>query len=113
LSEAAAKNESAKTNSPGAVMTLAALAQTEHALGEQERAAVLAKQAGEAAARLALPGAPSYWVGYCMLVRADIERAAGHAETARELASQSLAQLSPTVGSDHPHTRRAQQLTQN
>ena len=113
LSEAAAKNEATKTKSPDAVMTLAELAQTEHALGHRERAAALALQAGDAAAGLALPGEPSYWVGYCLLVRSGIERAAGHADAARELASQSLAQLSPTVGADHPHAQRAQQLARD
>jgi len=113
LSEAIRQSKGTKVKGPAEALTLAALAQVEEALGDSERAGALALQAAGSAAKMALPGEPSYWVGYCLLVRSEIESAAGRAETARRLASQSLAQLSPTVGPDHPHTRNAQALAVN
>src|SRR5882672_7759571 len=94
LSEAAARTESAKMKSPVHAMTHAALARAEQAIGHAARATELALQAGDRAARLAIPGEPSYWSGYCLLVRAEIESAAGRTEEARRVAQ------SPAQGSD-------------
>lgn len=113
LSEVAAKRAAAKVRDPARALTLATLAEVEQALGNSEPAAALATQATEIAEQLALPGEPSYWVGHCLLVRAEIEKAAGRGETARRLGAQALAQLEPTVGADHPSTRKANTFARN
>ena len=110
LSEVVAQDASAKARNPRQVLALAAWAQTELRRGDAARAATLAKQGSAFAAELALPGAQSYWIGRCLLVQSEIEMASGRAEAASRLAAQSLAQLEPTVGSDHPLTRKASAL---
>ena len=74
LTEAAARTESAKLKSPVQAMPLAALARAEQAIGHAARAAALALQAGDRAARLAIPGEPSCWLGYCLLGARRIPR---------------------------------------
>jgi len=110
LSEVVAQDASAKARNPRQVLALAAWAQTELRRGDTARAATLAKQGSAFAAELALPGAQSYWIGRCLLVQSEIEMASGRAEAASRLAAQSLAQLEPTVGPDHPLTRQASAL---
>jgi serine/threonine protein kinase len=113
LAAVAAKNEAANVRSPARALTLAALAQAEQGLGDGGHAAAHALQAAQNAEALAAGGEASYWVGHCLLVRAELEHAAGHAEAAHQLAAQSLLQLVPTVGPEHPSTRNAQTLASN
>jgi serine/threonine protein kinase len=107
LSEVVAQDASVKARMPRHVLALTAWAQAELGRGDAVRAASLAKQGSAFAAELALPGAQSYWIGRCLLLQSEIEVASGHMEAAGRLAAQSLAQLEPTVGSDHPLTRKA------
>ena len=51
-----------------------------------------------------MPGQPSYWLGRALLAQVDAEQALGHGARARELSGEALAQLTPTVGADHPLT---------
>ena len=69
-----------------------------------------AVEASSIASEFALPGEPSYWVGYCLLVQAEVQRALGRKEPARQLAAQSQVQLVPTVGAEHPSTQKAARL---
>jgi hypothetical protein len=62
---------------------------------------------GTLAREIALPGQPSYWVGLSLLQQADVEQALGHAARVRQLSAEALAHLTPTVGADHPLTKRA------
>jgi tetratricopeptide (TPR) repeat protein len=107
LSELVAQDASVKARMPRHVLALTAWAQAELGRGDAVRAASLAKQGSAFAAELALPGAQSYWIGRCLLLQSEIEVASGRLEAASRLAAQSLAQLEPTVGSDHPLTRKA------
>lgn len=92
------------------VVTLAALAQCALQTGEPGRAADLAAQASALARQVAVPGQPSYWLGRALLTQVDVEQALGHAGRARELSGEALAQLTPTVGADHPLTKKAAAL---
>ena len=89
------------------VLARAALAQTELGLGSPEAAAARAAEASAIATRFALPGKPSYWVGYGLLVQAEVDEARGRAASHRELGARSLLQLAPTVGTEHALARRA------
>ena len=77
---------------------------------EIDRAADLAAEATGLARKIALAGQPSYWLGVALLVQVDVERALGHGERAHELAIDALTQLTPTVGADHPQTKKAAAL---
>jgi eukaryotic-like serine/threonine-protein kinase len=93
------------------VRALAALAQAERGLGDLAAAADRAAEASASAGKLALPGKPSFWVGYSLLVQAEIEEAQGHAASAHQLSEKALLQLAPTVGRDHPLSRKAAGLS--
>ena len=55
-------------------------------------------------------GQPSYWLGLALLAQVDVEQALGHARQAHELSAEALSQLTPTVGADHPLTKKAAAL---
>jgi hypothetical protein len=59
------------------------------------------------AGQFAVPGEPSYWVGYCLIVQADVEQALGNTASARAFAAKALLQLTPTVGLAHRVTKHA------
>ncbi|HEY7639385.1 MAG TPA: protein kinase [Steroidobacteraceae bacterium] len=94
-------------------VTLAALAQCALKSGDPSRAADLAGQASALAQKIATPGQPSYWLGFTLLTQADVEQTLGHAARVRELSAQALAQLTPTVGADHPLTKKAAALARS
>ena len=60
-----------------------------------------------------MPGQPSYWLGRALLTQVDAEQALGHGARARELSAEALAQLTPTVGADHPLTKKAAALARS
>ena len=93
------------------VVALVGLTHCELQSGELERAAGLASDASTLARKFALPGQPSYWLGLALLAQVDVEQALGHGARARELAAEALAQLTPTVGTDHPQTKKAAALS--
>jgi serine/threonine protein kinase len=101
-----------RTNShlPNQIVALAGLARCELQSGELGLAARFAAEASALARKLAVPGQPSYWVGLSLLAQADVEQARGHAGLTQELSVEALSQLGPTVGADHPLTRRAAAL---
>lgn len=92
------------------VVALAGLARCELQSGELGTAASFAAEATALARKFAMPGQPSYWVGLALLTQVDVEQALGHAGPAQQLSVDALAQLSPTVGTDHPLTRKAAAL---
>ncbi len=112
LSEVAAQNALAQAATPYHALTLALLAQAELGAGSLARATTFAGQARSLADQFALPGKPSYWIGYCLLVQSEIERAANHADRARERAVQAADQLRQTVGAGHPLTQQASMLAE-
>jgi len=95
------------------IVALAALAQCALRTNEPERAARLAAEASAIARRVAVPDQPSYWLGLALLTQVDVEQVLGHAAQVRELSAQALAQLTPTVGADHPLTRKAAALVRS
>jgi serine/threonine-protein kinase len=107
LEEVVADQARAKTPATSHVLARAALAQTELGLGSPQAAADRAAEASAIATRFALPGKPSYWVGYGLLVQAEVDEARGRAASPRDLAARALLQLAPTVGANHVLARRA------
>jgi serine/threonine-protein kinase len=107
LSEVATRLQAGRSKDPAIVTTLLALAEIETKLGNLEPAAALAAEARTRADELALPGAPSYWVGSALLVQAGIEQARGRSDAAHQSAAQAVEQLQPTVGADHVLVRKA------
>jgi tetratricopeptide (TPR) repeat protein len=99
----------ARTNThlPNQIIALAGIAQAELALGNNRLAAARAAEASVMAGQFAVPGEPSYWVGYCLIVQADVERAIGNTASARAFAAKGLLQLIPTVGLVHRVTKHA------
>jgi len=97
------------TSGPNEILTLTALAESEVGLGNLRSGAAHAAKASTLASRFALPGQPSYWVGYCLLVQAEVDAALGR-PSARTLASGALAQLVPTAGRDLPLTQKAAEI---
>ena len=95
------------------VVALAGLARCELQSGELDHAAALADEATAFARKVALPGQASYWLGLALLEQVDAEQARGHTERARELSVEALSQLTPSVGADHPLTKRAAALAAN
>lgn len=95
---------------PDQIVALAGLARCALLSGELGPAADLAAEASALARKFAIPGQPSYWLGLSVLAQVDVEQALGHAERAHELSAEALAQLTATVGADHPLTRRAAAL---
>jgi tetratricopeptide (TPR) repeat protein len=92
------------------IVALAGLARCELQSGERSSAADLAAQASALARKVAIPGQPSYWLGLSLLAQVDVEQALEHTARARELSVEALSQLTPTVGSDHPLTKKAAAL---
>ena len=83
LEEVVADQARAKAPATRHVLARAALAQTELGLGSPEAAAARAAEASAIATRFALPGKPSYWVGYGLLVQAEVDEARGRAASNR------------------------------
>ena len=92
------------------IVALAALAQCALKTNEPGRAADLAAEASALARQVAVPGQPSYWLGLALLAQVDVEQALGHAVRAQQLSGEALAQLTPSVGADHPLTKKAAAL---
>jgi hypothetical protein len=92
---------------------LAALAETELALGEYRLAGGHAAQASSIAGSFAVPDEPSYWVGYGLLAQAEVEQALHNAAAARAFSTKALVQLTPTVGSNHPLSRKADEIAKS
>lgn len=92
---------------PDQIVALAGLAQCDLQSGELGPAAGFAAEASALARKSAAPGQPSYWLGLSLLTQADVEQALGHAADAHKLSAEALAQLSPTVGAEHPLAKRA------
>jgi serine/threonine-protein kinase len=95
------------------VVALAGLAQCALKSGDTARAAELATEAAVLARNIAAPKQPSYWVGVALLTQVDVEQALGHSGRVRELAAEALPQLTPSVGADHPLTRKAAALAKS
>jgi len=57
--------------------------------------------------KVALSDQPSYWLGLALMTEIDVQQALGHAGRVRALSVEALAQLTPSVGADHPLTRKA------
>jgi eukaryotic-like serine/threonine-protein kinase len=92
------------------VVALVGLTRCELQSGDLARAAALATEATEFARKVALPDQPSYWLGLALLTEIDVQQALGHAGRVHELSVEALAQLTPSVGADHPLTRKAAAL---
>jgi eukaryotic-like serine/threonine-protein kinase len=92
------------------IVAIAGLAQCALKTGEPGRAADLAAEASALARKVAVPKRPSYWLGLALLTQVDVEKALGHTERARQLSGEALAQLTATVGADHPLTKKAAAL---
>jgi eukaryotic-like serine/threonine-protein kinase len=107
LQQVVAKFQSTNRRVTDQTVALAALAQCALQTGDPTRAADFAAQASALARKVAVPDQPSYWLGRALLTQADVEQALGHAGRARELSVEALAQLTPTVGADHPLTKKA------
>ena len=95
---------------PDQIVALAGLARRALQSGELEQANELAERASALAREFAIPGQPSYWLGLALLAQVEAEQARGHSARVRELSAEALAQLTPTVGANHPLTRRAAAL---
>jgi hypothetical protein len=95
------------------VVALAGLARCELQSDDLERATALANEATAFARKVALPGQPSYWLGLALLAQVDVEQALGHAARARELSVEAVSELTPSVGADHPLTKKAAALAAN
>jgi len=95
---------------PDQIVALAGLARRALQSGELEQANELAERASALAREFAIPGQPSYWLGLALLAQVEAEQARGRSARVRELSAEALAQLTPTVGANHPLTRRAAAL---
>jgi hypothetical protein len=71
-------------------------------LGDVEAAARFADESLALARLAVLPGQTSAWVGKATLLRARVERAAGHPEQVRALASEAEREFSDNLSSTHP-----------
>ncbi len=98
---------------PDQIVALTGLAQCELESGDLGASGRLAAEATELARQSVVRDQPSYWLGLSLLQQAAVELALGHAGPAHELSVAALAQLTPTVGADHPLTRRAAALAAN
>src|SRR5688572_4986408 len=92
------------------IVLLSELSRCELQTGQLDRAAGRASEATALARKFALPDHPSYWLGLALLAQVDVEQARGSTARVEELADEALAQLTPTVGADHPLTMRAATL---
>jgi serine/threonine-protein kinase len=102
--------EHANRRMPDQIVALDGLARGALRSGELDRANELADKASALARKVAIAGQPSYWVGLALLAQVEVEQARGHAGRARELSVEAVAQLTPTVGADHPLTKKAAAL---
>jgi tetratricopeptide (TPR) repeat protein len=112
LGRVIAEYRHSRTYVPNQIVALSGLAESEGALGDYGLATRHAAEASLLASQFAVPGEPSYWVGYSQLAQARVELALGNTESARAFSAQALAQLMPTVGRDHPLTGKAAALAQ-
>ena len=110
LQQALAQLERTNRRVADRVVALTGLARCELQSGELARAAGFANDASTLARKFAIAGQPSYWLGLALLAQVDVEQALGNATRAQELSAQALSQLTPTVGADHPLTKRAAAL---
>ncbi|HEX4971536.1 MAG TPA: serine/threonine-protein kinase [Steroidobacteraceae bacterium] len=110
LQQVVTQFKSANRRQTDQIVALAALAQCALQTHEPGRAAELAAEASALARKVAVPGQPSYWLGLALLAQVDVEQAVGNADRAQQLSGEALAQLSPTVGTDHPLTKKAAAL---
>jgi ATP/maltotriose-dependent transcriptional regulator MalT len=110
LQQALAQFRRTKRRFMDQVVSLAGLAQCELKSGKPGAAADLAAEATALARKFAVPGQPSYWLGVALLAQVDVQQSLGDAERVRELSAEALSQLTPTVGVDHPLTKRAAAL---
>lgn len=110
LQQVLARLEHEHRRVPDQVAALAGLARSAVKSGELEQASEFATQATTLAQNVAIPGQSSYWLGLALLAQVEVEQARGHTARARELSAEALAQLTPTVGADHPLTRKAAAL---
>jgi tetratricopeptide (TPR) repeat protein len=110
LEDVAAHYSLAAGSGPDELLALTALTQCEIALGNTAAAVEYAERARALASRFALPGQPSYWVGYCLLVQAQVEVALGNRAAARAHAANALEQLLPSAGKDVRVTRKATEM---
>jgi serine/threonine-protein kinase len=102
--------EHANRRLPDQIAALTGLARAALRSGELDRANEFATKGSALARKVAIVGQPSYWVGLALLTQVDVEQARGHAGRARELSVEALAQLAPSVGADHPLTKKAAAL---
>jgi tetratricopeptide (TPR) repeat protein len=110
LQQLVAHLEDANRRIPDQIVALEGLTRGALQAGELKGASDLAAKATALARKFAIAGQPSYWLGLSLLAQVDVEQAGGHAARARELAVEALAQLTPTVGPNHPLTKRAAAL---
>lgn len=110
LSAVVERNAAVKARRPTHATNLALLARAEAGTGAGAAAAAHAAQAVALAGTFALPGHPSYWLGHCLLLQAQVELARGDAAASRALAARAAPQLDATVGAGHPLTLEAQAL---
>lgn len=110
LQRALSQYQHTKRRVPDQIAALAGLAQCELRSGKPGAAAGFAAEASALARRFAVPGQPSYWLGLSLLAQADVEQALRHTVDVQKLSAEALSQLSPTVGADHPLTKRAAAL---
>ena len=110
LSAVVDRNATVKARRPNHALNLALLALAEAGIGEGAVAAARAEQAVALAGDFALPGRPSYWLGHCLLLHAEVELARGDAASSSALAARAAPQLEATVGAGHPLTLAAQAL---
>lgn len=80
------------------------------AVGDNDAAATEAQESLALARVSALPGQTSAWAGEASLLQARVERAEGHLEQARALASEAEKQFSDTLAPTHPLRLEAQVL---
>src|SRR5262249_15640208 len=113
LQQVLAKYQNTNRRLADQVVALAGLAQCALKSGDMSLTAQLAAQASTPARRTAGSEQLSYGAGVALLTQVDVEQALGHAGRVRELAAQALAQLTPTVGTDHPLTKKAAALTKS
>jgi serine/threonine-protein kinase len=99
--------EQANRRIPDQIVALEGLTRGALQAGEIERASDLADKATALARKVAIAGQPSYWLGLVLLVQVDVEQARGQTARARELSAEALSQLTPTVGANHPLTKKA------
>jgi len=102
--------ERANRRMPDQIAALVGLAHAALLSSELEQADEFAAKASAIARKVAVAGQPSYWVGLTLLTQVDVEQARGHPDRARELSVEAITQLAPTVGADHPLTKKAAAL---